>query len=120
MQVGELKQRSDPHMGQLSESEEKHLRLKQLICGSLNGMRIRQSLPQPYIPQTGTLVPWKVQWLGVGVWGIWSDPRARVAVDCEETDSGEVREETVIGNACERKPRSHGSKAVLVSHAFRV
>ena len=35
-----------PTLGQLSESEEKHLRLrvKQLICGSLNGMRIRQSL----------------------------------------------------------------------------
>ena len=34
-----------PHIR--SESEEKHLRLrvKQLICGSLNGMRIRQSLP---------------------------------------------------------------------------
>ena len=106
----------------MSESEEKHLKLrvKQLICGSLNGMRIRQFLLQPYIPRTGMRVPWKAQWLGVGVWGIWSDPRARVAVDCEETDSGEVREETVIGNACERKPRSHGSKAVLVSHAFRV
>ena len=52
-----------PTWGQLSESEEKHLRLrvKQLICGSLNGMRIRQSLPQPYIPQTGTQVPWRVQ-----------------------------------------------------------
>ena len=36
-----------PTSGQLSESEEKHLRLrvKQLIFGSLNGMRIRQSLP---------------------------------------------------------------------------
>ena len=55
-----------PTLGQLSESEEKHLRLrvKQLICGSLNGMRIRQSLPQPYIPQTGMLVSWKAQWLG--------------------------------------------------------
>ena len=40
------------------------LRVKQLICGSLNGMRIRQSLPQPYIPQTGMLVSWKAQWLG--------------------------------------------------------
>ena len=42
---GGLKQGSDPHMGRLSESE-KHLRLrvKQLICGSLNGMRIRQFL----------------------------------------------------------------------------
>jgi len=40
----------------LSESEEKHLRLrvKQLTCDSLNGMRIRQSLLQPYICQAGT------------------------------------------------------------------
>ena len=36
-----------PTSGQLSELEEKHVRLrvKQLICGSLNGMKIRQSLP---------------------------------------------------------------------------
>ena len=52
-----------PSSGQLSESEEKHLRLraKQVICGSLNGRRIRLSLSQPCIPQTGMLVPWKVQ-----------------------------------------------------------
>ena len=51
------------------EPEEKHLRLrvKQLICGSLNGMRIRQSLPQSFTPWTGTQVPWKVQQLGAGV-----------------------------------------------------
>ena len=38
-----------PTSGQLSESEEKHLRLKvkELICASLSGMRIRQSLLQP-------------------------------------------------------------------------
>ena len=73
--------------GQLSESEKKHLRLrvKQVICGSLNGMRIRQSLPQPYIPQTGMQVPWKAQRLGAGVEGLWSNPRARAAVDCGET-----------------------------------
>ena len=48
-----------PTLGQLSESEEKHLRLrvKQLVYGSLNGMRIRQSLLQPYIPRTGTQSP---------------------------------------------------------------
>ena len=58
-----------PTLGQLSESEEKHLRLrmKQLICGSLNGMRIRQSLMQPCRPQTGTWVPRKAQHLGAGV-----------------------------------------------------
>ena len=55
-----------PTLGQLSESEEKHLRLraKQLISGSLNGMRIRQTLPQSYIPWTEMQVPYKVQWLG--------------------------------------------------------
>jgi len=48
-----------PTSGQLSGSEEKHLRLrvKQLIWGSLNGLRIRQPLLQPYIPSTGMQVP---------------------------------------------------------------
>ena len=95
--MGELKQGSDLHItsGQLSESEEKYLRfrLKQMICGRLNGMRIRQSLPQPYIPQM-------TQWLGDGVWGLWSSPRVRAAVDCGETDQGDVKEEIVVGNAC--------------------
>ena len=57
-------------LGQLSESEEKHLRLrvKQLICGSLNGMRIRQSLPQPYIHTLDRNAgPWQAQQLGAGV-----------------------------------------------------
>ena len=113
--MGELKQGSDPHI-RATESEEKHLRLKQLICGSLNGMRIRQSLPQPYIPQTGRRVPCKAQRLGAGVWGVWSDPRARAAVDCGETDRGDVREEIVGGNACGGKPGSHGSKEILLRH----
>ena len=65
-------------LGQQSESEEKHLRLrvKELICGRLNGRRIRQSLLQPYIPQMA-------QRLGAGVQGVWSNPRARAFVDCE-------------------------------------
>ena len=89
----------------MSESEEKYLRLrvKQLICGSLTGMRIRQSLPQPYILQAETRVPWKVQCLGAGVWGGWSDPRVRAAVDSGETDRGEVREAFVIRNGCRGK-----------------
>ena len=60
--------------------------MKQLICGSINGMRIRQYLPQPYIPQAGTLVFWKGQWLGAGVKGLWRNPRARAAVDYREMD----------------------------------
>ena len=62
-------------------------------------MRSRQSLLQPYIPQTGTQVPWKVQLLEAGVQGLWSNPRARAAVDCGGTDGGDLREETVVGNA---------------------
>ena len=30
---------------------------------------------------------------------------------------GDVREETVVGNACGGKPGSHGSKVILVNHA---
>ena len=91
--------------------------MKQLVCGSLNGMRIRQSLPQPYIPQTGMQVPWKAQQLGTGVWGLWTEPRSRAAVDCGEMDREEVRGEIVVGNACGGKPGSHGRKAILLSHA---
>ena len=46
--MGELKQGSNPTSGKLSEENHLRLRVKQMICGSLNGMRIRQSLPQPY------------------------------------------------------------------------
>ena len=41
----------------------------------------------------------------------------RAAVDCGETDQGDVREKAVVGNACEGKPGSHGGKAILPSHA---
>ena len=114
-QLGELRQGSNLYT-QLSESEEKHLRLtvKQLICGSLNGMRIRQSLPQSCIPRTGMRVPWKVQRLGARVREVWSDPRAKAAVDFGEMNQGEVREETVMGIACWRKggqPRKQGDTA---------
>ena len=91
--------------------------MKQLIYGSLKGMRKRQSLSQPYIPRTGRRVPWKVQWLGAGVWGVWSDPKVRAAVDCGETDRGEGRRETVMGNACGEKLGRHGSKAIMLSYA---
>ena len=38
------------------------------------------------------------------------------AVGCGEMDQGDVKEETVVGNACGGKPGSHGSKAILLSH----
>ena len=47
---------------------------------------------------------------------MWSNPRARAAVDCGETDGEEVRKETVEGNACGGKLGSPGSKVILLSH----
>ena len=47
---------------------------------------------------------------------MWSNPRARAAVDCGERDPGDVREEFVVGSAYGGKPGSHGSKAILLSH----
>ena len=41
--------------------------MKQVICGNLKGTRIRQSLLQPCVHQTGMQVPWKVQQLEAGV-----------------------------------------------------
>ena len=53
-----------------------------------------------------------------GSWslGLWSNPRARAAVDCRKTDQGDVREEIVVGNACGGKSGSHGIKVILLSH----
>ena len=47
---------------------------------------------------------------------MWSNPRVRAAVDCREMDRGDVREVTVVGNACGGKPGNHGSKEILLSH----
>ena len=47
---------------------------------------------------------------------MWSNPRARAAADCEETDQGDVREEFMVRNVRGRNPGSHGSKAILLSH----
>ena len=41
----------------------------------------------------------------------------RAAVDCRERDRGDVREKTVGGKACGGKLGSHGSQAILLSHA---
>ena len=48
---------------------------------------------------------------------MWSNPRARAAIDFRETERGDVREETVVGKASGGKPGSHGGKAILLSHA---
>ena len=72
-------------------------------------------MPQPYIRRGGLELYRKGQGLGAGVEGLWSNPRARAAVDCGETDRGDVRKEIMVGNACGEKPGSHGSKVILLS-----
>ena len=37
---------------------------------------------------------------------MWRNPRARAAVDCRETDRGDVREETVVGNVWRKARQS--------------
>ena len=41
----------------------------------------------------------------------------RAAVDCEETNRGDVREEFVVGNACGGKPGRLGGMEMLLCHA---
>ena len=39
----------------------------------------------------------------------------RSAVDCGQTDQGDMREEIVVGSAGGGKPGSHGSKVILLT-----
>ena len=71
--------------------------MKQLICDSLNKT---ESVLAAAI-HTPDRVPRKPQQLGAGVWGVWSDSRVSAAVDCGETDGGDVREKIVVKNAVE-------------------
>ena len=58
-----MKQGSDPHSGAIVSHRAETFKtiVKQLICGNLKAMRIRQSLPQPYINQAEMRVSWKVR-----------------------------------------------------------
>ena len=42
---------------------------------------------------------------------MWSNPRARAAVDSGEIDQGDVKEEIVVGNSFGRKPWKQGNIA---------
>ena len=75
-------------------TEEKHLRLrvKQLICESLNGMRITETILAAAIRSrerdAGTQSPLEGAGLGAGAQGLWSDLGASSAVDCREKPEG--------------------------------
>ena len=109
-----------PTSGQMFGTEMKHLRLrvKKLLCDSLKGMRITETIlaPAKCIPDRD-MGP--LEGTEVGSWsvGLWSNPRVRSAIDRGETAQWDGREETVVGNACEGKPGSQGGKAILLNHA---
>ena len=59
-----------------------------------------------------------LEWAAAGSWslGIMEQSQGGDAIDCGETDQGEVREEIMVGNAGGGKPGSRGSKVILLSH----
>ena len=106
-------------LGQLFGSETHFsLRVKQLICDSLKGMRITETIlaAAKCIPDRD-MGP--LEGTEAGSWsvGLWSNPRVRSAIDRRETAQWDGREETEVGNAYEGKPGSQGGKAILLNHA---
>ena len=53
-----------------------------------------------------------LEWAAAGSWslGIMEQSQGGDAIDCGETDQGEVREEIMVGNAGGGKPGSRGSR----------
>ena len=93
------------------------LRVKQLICDSLNGIIITQKILATAI-HTPVRDVGPLEGTAAGGWsaGIVEESRVRSVVDGGEMALGDMREETVVGNACGGKPGSLGSKAILLSH----
>ena len=51
---------------------------------------------------------------------MWSNPRVRAGIDCREAARGDMREQTVVRNACGGRPGRHESKAILLSHTYGI
>ena len=49
-----------------------------------------------------------------------NNPWAKAAIDCREAARGDMREQTVVRNACGGKPGRHESKAILLGQAQEV
>ena len=105
---------------------EKHLRLrvKQLICESLNGMRITETILaaaicSPGRGMQGRKSPGRCR---AGSWSAGIVERFGVssAVDCGGEARGDVREEVAVGHACAGHPGSRGGRAILQSHSQAV
>ena len=83
------------------------LRVKQMTCGSLTGVRITQTILAAVIPnperEAGPLKS--------------TTPRSwSIGIMAQRAVQGDVKEEIVVRNACGEEPGSHESKAILLSH----
>ena len=90
--------------------------MKQLVCDSLNGMRVTQTILATAI-HTPVRDVGPLEGTAAGSWsvGIVEGSRERSAVDGGETARGDTRKETVVGNACGGKPGRLGGKVILLS-----
>ena len=91
------------------------LRVKQLICDSLNGMRITQKILATAI-HTPVRDMCPLEGTAAGGWSaeIVEESRVRSVVDGGEMALGDTWEEIVVGNACGGKPGSLGGKVILL------
>ena len=89
--------------------------MKQLICGSLNGMRIRV-LAAAIDTSDGNAGP--LEGAAAGSWSLGIVEQSKGEGCCllrrDGSARGDVREEIVVGNACGGKLGSHGSEAILL------
>ena len=107
--MGELKQGSDSHIGTITRVRGETLKAESETADLLQPkwnenqtvlVAAIQTLDRDAGPLEGT---------AAGSWslGIVEQSQARAAVDCRETDRGDVREEIVVGKACGEKFLSH-------------
>ena len=93
--------------------------MKQLVCDSLNGMRVTQTILATAIhtPVRDVRDVGPLEGTAAGSWsvGIVEGSRERSAVDGGEMARGDTRKETVVGNACGGKPGRLGGKVILLS-----
>ena len=84
-------------------------------------MRIRESFPQLYIHTPGRDAG-PLEGMVAGSWslGIVEQSHGEGTTTLRGADQEDVREKTVVGNACGGKPGSHGNKEILLNHAYRV
>ena len=98
-------------MGQFSEERHSRLRIKQLICSSLNWNQTVLAAAI-HIPDRNA---GPLEGAVAGSWSLGIVERSQ-----GEGCRGDVKEEVVVGNVCGEKLGSHGSMVIPLSHVLGV